>query len=728
MSRTAQIVLVVLLALLVLALCAVALVLLLRPGAEPSPTAIPETTLEPTFTPTPGAAEDDSWERIQAAGKMVVGTSADYPPFEYMTEDHQIDGFDVALMNAIGQGLGIPIEWHNLAFDGLGDALQLGQIDVAIAGISVTDDRLARVDFSDVYFVGEDAVLASASSPLDNIDEAGDLSTLRVGAQRGTVYEYYLESELVDTGKLPKDQLFVYGAAPDAVRDLRQDRLDLVMMDAQPAQSFVNEGGVKIAGGGLNQQRFAVALPKGASSLQAQINGALLDLQNQGVIAQLAKQYLNLDPEHILPTPTPTPPPAATSTPAPPPACLDGLALVEHLNYDDKNMSNPPVMNPSEAFTKGWRVTNTGTCTWDSSYTLVFAGGNKKGAKMSGEPVAVQGQVAPGATYDIYINLVAPPKGGTYQGFWQMEDGTGSAFGEKLPVGIRVAPRPTSTPPPTQTPVPDITFTVDRDHIDSGECVNFYWKVENVQDVYFYHDGQDWKNNGVAGEASKQECPPFTLTYYLRVVYDDGSVKTPQITINVKEAPDKPQITRFNLHPSGQIQGGQSVKITWDVEGAVNYVGIYRDDTVLWDGAPTSGNMPDTPTGPPGKHTYTYKIKASGPGGESQAHRDLEVSGSLPPSPPPPDDPVIDFFSVTPSQIEPGNCVDIKWQTSGGTTFTRIVSEDRVVYPDAPLSGTHQDCPPDGPGATVPYRVIAYNAQDKRIHQVQEIQIMEPLK
>jgi hypothetical protein len=255
--------------------------------------------------------------------------------------------------------------------------------------------------------------------------------------------------------------------------------------------------------------------------------------------------------------------------------------------------------------------------------------------------------------------------------------------------------------------------------------------VENVQAVYFYHEGQKWQDHGVAGEGRSQECPPFTLTYYLRVQFHDGSVETRKITVHVQEAPEKPQITRFHTHPKKGLNPDGTVKIQWEVQGNVNVVRIYRDDTVIWDGAPTTGSMSDSPPAMPGKHTYVYKIQAVGPGGESWDQHKLEVSGGLPPtaSPaPPPDDPAIDLFSVTPPEIEPGNCVNIKWQTSGGTTFVRIVSGDRTVYPNAPLSGTTQDCPPEGPGATVPYRIIAYNAQDKRVHQVQEIQIMETLK
>ena len=151
----------------------------------------------------------------------------------------------------------------------------------------------------------------------------------------------------------------------------------------------------------------------------------------------------------MLPTPTPAPDQHARHRRR---ACVDGLALVEHLNYDD-NMATPD-MKPGQPFTKGWRVKNTGTCTWDSGYTLVYAGGNRCGGRMGGEPVHVQGRWRPATTYDIEINLVAPLKPGTYQGFWQMENGKGTGLWRAL-AGRHpgCCPRPTATPAPTQTPV-----------------------------------------------------------------------------------------------------------------------------------------------------------------------------------------------------------------------------------------------------------------------------------
>ena len=76
----------------------------------------------------------DVWANVQQAGKIVVGTSADYPPFAFYNNKFQIDGFDIALMNAIGEKLGVKVEFNDFAFDGFGGALQLGQIECGHCG------------------------------------------------------------------------------------------------------------------------------------------------------------------------------------------------------------------------------------------------------------------------------------------------------------------------------------------------------------------------------------------------------------------------------------------------------------------------------------------------------------------------------------------------------------------------------------------------------------------
>jgi polar amino acid transport system substrate-binding protein len=704
MSRTVKILVGALAAIAIIALCALAVVFLINLLGEDEAT---PTVPPPAATNTTEAITDDSWERVKAAGKIVVGTSADYPPFEYYTGEYQIDGFDIALMNDIANRLGLEVEYRNFAFDGLGGALRVGQIDTAIAAISVIPEREALVDFTNTYLVGEDGILAQEDSSINAISSVEEMAGYRIGVQRGSVYEDWLQP-------LFGSDVYSYKEAGDVVRDLTEGRVDLAVLDAHPAQVAVEAGGVKLVGHGLNQQRYALALQKGAQTLKAEIDRVLNDMHNEGVIAKLAGEYLGS--VELLPTPTPAP----TSTAGPPPACVDSLELVGHPNLEP-DLDDPPEMAPGEPFTKIWRVKNTGTCTWDTNYRLVFASGNTPGAQMGGQPTPLTESVAPGETTDVGVDLVASIKPGVYLAWWQMENGDAQAFGERLPVAIEVPAAPTPTPAPTQTPSPGIIFTVDRDHIKQGECVTFSWKVENVKEVYFYAEGERWQDHPVTGEGSQVECPPVTTTYYLRVVLRDNSVVTRQITIYVEPVANAPNITRFTVDPPNLITLGQCVTIKWTVEGAVDRVTITANSAILWDNAPTQGKYQDCPstTG-----TVGYGIEAVGPGGTSRQQQYVQVVDAATATPQPtaePDLPVIYSFTVTPNQIEAGNCVDVSWSVGGGTTNVQLLRNGLVVIPDAGFFGQETDCL-DDEGSYV-YRLEAYSAIGGSVYEERTVTV-----
>jgi ABC-type amino acid transport substrate-binding protein/heat shock protein HslJ len=410
-------------------------------------------TLAPQPTLPPVSNEDNSWTTVKTSGVWIVGTSSGYPPFEYFTDKNNLDGFDIALAYEIGKKLGVQVNIQDFAFDGLASAIQIGQIDCALAAISVTPQRESIVKFSNIYYVGTDGILAQKGSSITQVRTPQDMANKRVGVERNTVYQTWVQNNLVNTGLISASQMFVYAQAKDAVNDLSLGRLDLVMGDLQPAIAATSFYGVVLVGQGLDAQRMAVACNLNANELTARINQALVDLQNQGIIAILEKQYLNLDPADALPVPTPLPTPLPSApTPTripsatPPSGCIDSMAFVSDLTLEDNNLSNFPDVNPGQALQKGWRIRNTGTCTWNSKYFVNFI----SGTQMNGQPTAIQGSVAPRATYDLYVNLTAPTQPGQYTAIWQMFNPQNLAFGERLWVAIEVI-GPTN-PPPTKAP------------------------------------------------------------------------------------------------------------------------------------------------------------------------------------------------------------------------------------------------------------------------------------
>ena len=213
------------------------------------------------FNRTPAA--DDSWEKVKAAGVLRVATSADYPPFSYPNQDFMIDGFDPALIREIGNKLGVQVQITDYAFEGLDDALQAGQVDIAIAAISMTPERGTVVDFSNVYYVGKDGILARTDSGIKRIDQLSQFSGKRVDVQRNSIYQAWAQKNLVDYRVIPQDMLFAYAEPGHAVNDLKLGRLDVVVMDLQPAIRTLVDSDLKLVEDGLNQQMLAIAMPKG---------------------------------------------------------------------------------------------------------------------------------------------------------------------------------------------------------------------------------------------------------------------------------------------------------------------------------------------------------------------------------------------------------------------------------------------------------------------------------
>ena len=497
---------------------------------------------------------------------------------------------------------------------------------------------------------------AAASSKTPAITDLKQLANMVVGVQSGSVYETTQQEDLVTPGLMPAQNLQSYPDIDQAVNDLKRNRLDAVVLDLQPAQAFVSSGGVKLIGEGIKPQDYAIGIPKGAESLRRVLNQAIAEVIANGTYGRLAETFLGLTPADVIPLPPVTEPTPAPSTPTPaaplptptPAGCIDNMSYVADLNYDDKNMTAPPVLQPGQQFVKSWRIRNTGTCAWDSKYFLAYSSGNSPLAQMGGQPTYIKGTVPPGATYDISVSLTAPTQPGVYQGFWQMNNAKGQGFGTKVYVGIQVA-APTATPAPTQTPSPSISFTVNQTNITAGECVQFSWNVQNVQAVYFYAQGQN--PQGVAGQGTRTECPAQTTTYYLSVVFTNGSSSTQAITINVAAPPvGAPVIVLFAATPA-QINQGQCVTLQWEVQGSVQQITLARNGTALWSGAPVRGTMQDCP---PGAGSMAYTLQAIGPGGQNGSQRIVNVvapATAVPPTAVPPT--AVPPTAVPPTAVPP---------------------------------------------------------------------------
>jgi polar amino acid transport system substrate-binding protein len=379
----------------------------------------------------------EMWPQVQEAGVLTIGTSSGYPPFEYIdAQTFELDGFDIALIKEVGARLGLRIEIRDMVFSGLGNALQLREIHAAAAAISVTEERLALFDFTNVYYVGADGVLAKPGAQVV-INTVEDLAGYQLGVQTGSVYALWLQESLVNTGRMPPENLMRYDTTEEMLQALVSEPpvVDLLVMDLLPAEEATVESALEIVAQGLNQQLYAIAVPKGEETLVKSLNEVLLQMQLDGSIAALAKQYLGLEENQLQPTPIPGPVPIIT--PLPPTGCLDSMAYVSDLTYPDDIPDVWPVEGAGEAIQKGWQIQNTGTCTWDQTYALIYDGSQPTGVLQS-DPVYIEGLVAPGGVYDIYVDVVTPDQPGRYVGYYTMQAPSGVLFGDRIWAAVEI--------------------------------------------------------------------------------------------------------------------------------------------------------------------------------------------------------------------------------------------------------------------------------------------------
>lgn len=217
---------------------------------------------------------------------LVVGTNAAFPPFEYIGDDGNPDGFDVALIKAIGEKIGMDVQIQDMEFDSLVSSIG-GKIDVAIAGMTVTEERQKTVDFSDPYYEAVQAVIVPKGSAIATAD---DLKNCKIGVQLGTTGEFIAD-------EIEGAEVSAYNKAIDAVNDLNNGRLDLVIVDKNPAAVFGTQYAdqVDVIDGSafdFEAEFYAIALPKGNTELAEKINNAIAELKKDGTYDSLIAKYI----------------------------------------------------------------------------------------------------------------------------------------------------------------------------------------------------------------------------------------------------------------------------------------------------------------------------------------------------------------------------------------------------------------------------------------------------
>ena len=221
------------------------------------------------------------------AGKLTMATNATFPPYEMTTDAGTIEGIDVDTAQAIAEKLGLELQIDDMDFDAALLSVQQGKADIAMAGITVTDERMAVMSFSDSYATGIQSIIVPEGSDIASPD---DLAGKKIGTQRGTTGYIYCSDDFGD------DAVVAYDNGLTAVQALNNGQVDAVVIDNAPAQEFIAANpGLKILDTAYAQEDYAIGVAKGNTELLNAINGALEELQADGTLQSIVDKYIKAE-------------------------------------------------------------------------------------------------------------------------------------------------------------------------------------------------------------------------------------------------------------------------------------------------------------------------------------------------------------------------------------------------------------------------------------------------
>ena len=254
-------------------------------------TTAPETTAAATEIATEAPAETAAGLKTVEPGKLIMSTNATFPPYEMIADDGSFEGIDVEIAGAIAAKLGLELVVDDMDFSAALLAVQQGKSDIVMAGVSVTEDRLLVMNFSDSYATGVQTVIVKEGSDvtMDNLGEK------MIGAQRGTT-GYIYASDTPENGGYGEDHVIAYDNGATAVQALKNGQVDCVIIDNAPAQEYVKANpGLAILDGEWVTEDYAIGVAKGNTALVEAVNGALAELTADGTVQAILDKYITAD-------------------------------------------------------------------------------------------------------------------------------------------------------------------------------------------------------------------------------------------------------------------------------------------------------------------------------------------------------------------------------------------------------------------------------------------------
>ena len=220
------------------------------------------------------------------AGKLTRATNAAFPPYEMTTDAGEFEGIDIETAQAIADKLGLELQIDDMDFDAALLSVQQGKADIVMAGVTVTDERKAVMDFSDSYATGIQSIIVPEGSDIASPD---DLAGKKIGTQRGTTGYIYCSDDFGD------ENVVAYDDGLTAVQALNNGQVDAVVIDNAPAKEFVAANpGLVILDTSYAEEDYAIGVAKG-SSLKDAVNAALEELKADGTLQSIVDKYITAE-------------------------------------------------------------------------------------------------------------------------------------------------------------------------------------------------------------------------------------------------------------------------------------------------------------------------------------------------------------------------------------------------------------------------------------------------
>ena len=242
-------------------------------SAAPAPT---------TSAATSEAGADEGYKLVKE-GTLTMATNAQFPPYEYYDGDDVI-GIDADIAKAIADKMGLKLKIEDMEFDSIITAVSTGKADLGLAGMTVDPERQKNIDFSDSYATGVQVIIVKEDSTIAKPD---DLKGKKIGVQLATTGDQYA------TNDYGKDSVVQYNKGSDAVMALTQGQVDAVIIDNEPAKSYVAANkGLKILDTEYVTENYAACIAKDNTGLTKAVNKALAELKADGTLQKIVDKYI----------------------------------------------------------------------------------------------------------------------------------------------------------------------------------------------------------------------------------------------------------------------------------------------------------------------------------------------------------------------------------------------------------------------------------------------------